>query len=272
MRRHLASCLIVLVLPALVRADQSKPATVPFELLVTKHMAIKVKINGHGPFRVIFDTGAPVSLVNTRVAKVAGLLPKDTKPSRGFGFLAAGQGKMKTLEVGGLKAKDVPIIIMDHPTVEAINQVLGPVEGIIGFPFFARYRMTLDYQAQQMTFVPNSYEPGDVMSGMMKALLSADKPPPKVLASAGLWGLAVAKERGDEQPGVVVEAVLAGSPAARAGLRKGDRLLTLDGRWTDSVADCYQAVGAVKPGTDVAVSFKRDGKDKELTVKPAAGL
>jgi S1-C subfamily serine protease len=55
-------------------------------------------------------------------------------------------------------------------------------------------------------------------------------------------------------------------------VKAGDRLLTLDGRWTDSVADCYTAAGFVKAGTAVTVVVKRGGKEKELTVKPAAGL
>ena len=39
--------------------------------------------------------------------------------------------------------------------------------------------------------------------------------------------------------------VLPESPAALAGIKTGDRLLTLDGRWTDTVADCYIAAGHV---------------------------
>ena len=45
-------------------------------------------------------------------------------------------------------------MVMDHPTVEAISKTVGPIDGIVGFPFFARYRMTLDYQAKKLTFVP----------------------------------------------------------------------------------------------------------------------
>ena len=57
-----------------------------------------------------------------------------------------------------------------------------------------------------------------------------------------------------------------------SGLKAGDRLLTLDDRWTDSVADCYAAAGYVEAGTEAVVKIKRDGEEKELTVKPQAGL
>ena len=47
---------------------------------------------------------------------------------------------------------------------------------------------------------------------------------------------------------------------------------TLDGRWTDSLADLYDAAGHVKAGTTVVVKVKRAGKEVELKVTPTAGL
>jgi S1-C subfamily serine protease len=105
---------------------------------------------------------------------------------------------------------------------------------------------------------------------MMAALLAGGAP--KVLAAAGQWGLVAAKEVGDDEAGVDVKAVVPGSAAAVAGLKKGDRLLTLDGRWTDSLADLYAAAGYVKAGTSAVVRLKRGGKEMELTVKPPAGF
>src|SRR5262245_47470876 len=69
-------------LPLVARADEAletKPVTVPFGLLKTQHMTVEVKINGKGPYRLIFDTGAPVTLINNKVAKEAGVLPKNFK-------------------------------------------------------------------------------------------------------------------------------------------------------------------------------------------------
>src|SRR5262249_30828663 len=62
-----------------------------FELLKSGHMAVQVKINGKGPFRLVFDTGAPMMLVTTRLAKEAGLVKKDAKaPGIGlFNFMGA---------------------------------------------------------------------------------------------------------------------------------------------------------------------------------------
>jgi hypothetical protein len=258
--------------PARAEEAPAKPVAVPFELIGSKHIAIKIKINGKGPYRVIFDTGAPVSLVNNRVAKASGIVPKNYRPSPFAFFGAAGQFQIKELEVGGVKAANVPVIVMDHPTVQAISKVLGPVEGLVGFPFFARYKMTIDYQAKTITFVPNGFKPPDVMQKMMASLMDRDRPPPQVLAPAAQWGFKVHKGRGDQEAGVTIQEVLPGSAAAAGGLQAGDRLLSLDGRWTDSVAECYGAAGHVKPGTAAKVVVKRKDKEVELTVKPVAGL
>ena len=136
--------------------------------------------------------------------------------------------------------------------------------------------MTVDYAAQEMTFVPNGYKPGDVMQDLMQTVMgsfsSGGKPQPRVAAPAGLWGLELAKDKKDEDAGVDVKAVLAGGPAVEAGLKAGDRILTIDGRWTDTLADAYQAASFVKPGKPVVVVVKRDGKELKIAVSPKTGL
>jgi hypothetical protein len=279
-RFPLAALAALTFLATPVRADDNelvpaKPVKVAFELLPTKHMAVKITLNGKGPYRVIFDTGAPVTLLNTRIAQDSGLEAKGTKPQSFFGIMAPRQVEIKTLGVGDLKADKVPAIIMDHPTVEVMHQAFGPIEGIVGFPFFARYAVTLDYQAKEMTFKPNGYKPADIMQNMddlMKGLFGGKKPERKVVAPAALWGLVVHKQPGDEEAGVTVKEVLPDSAAAKAGLKAGDRLLTMDGRWTDTVADCYAAASYVKPATTVTVVVRRDGKELEVSVTPTAGL
>jgi Aspartyl protease/PDZ domain len=257
------------------RAETPLSVAVPFELLKTKHIVIQIKINGKGPYRVIFDTGAPVMLLNTKVARESGLLAKNAKAPPLSLFGAMGQVKIKTLEIGSLKAEDLSAVVMDHPTVEVISKFLGPIEGIVGFPFFARYKMSLDYQAKQLTFVPNGFEPPDAMKTLMASMmaLSEDKPRPKVLAPAGQWGMAFDEKKADDlEAGVTVREVWPDSAAARAGLQTGDRLLTLDGRWTDTLADAYQAAAHVKPETAAKVMIKRGTREIEVTVTPRAGL
>ncbi|AWM37948.1 serine endoprotease [Gemmata obscuriglobus] len=253
----------------------AKPVVVPFELLKSRHMAIQVKINDKGPYRLIFDTGAPTNLVNNKIAKEAGILGKGDKGGLPLFGAAPAPKAIKKLEIGDLKLEGMTTMVMDHPTVAAIADVVGPVEGIVGFPFFARYKMTIDYEKKEMTLTPNGFAPGDTMAGMMDKLMRVSggkKPEPAVLAPAAVWGFEVGGEADGDAPGVTVTAVLAKSPAALGGLKKGDRLLTLDGRWTDTVRDTFQAAALIKPGKAVALVVKRDGKELKLTVTPAKGL
>jgi hypothetical protein len=278
MRALLTCALVALLVPA-VRADDkkkpAKPVVVPFTVLKSGHMGVEVKVNGKGPYLLIFDTGAPISLVNNKLAKDADLLKG--MPKLPFTFMGGvGEAKIKSLEVGGAKADDVSAIVMDHPTVAAIGKAVGKeLYGIVGFPFFARFKMTLDYKAKTMTLTPSGYKPPDVMKAMNAVLMSAvlgGEQTAKVLSPKAQWGIVASKEEGDDDDGVDVKSVVAGSAADKAGLKRGDRLLTLDDRWTDSVADLYEAAGFVKPGTTVVVRVKRGGKEVDLKVTPAKGM
>lgn len=264
-------CALTLLAPA--APLQGKSVTVPFELLPSGHMAVKVKVNGRGPYRLIFDTGAPMTLVSNKVARAAGLLDNVVQPAFPL-FGSAGEVMVKRLDVGGQLADNIPAVVMDHPTIDAMARVLGPIDGIVGFPFFARFKTTLDYQAKTLTFAPSTFQPPDVLRGLMMALLggAGDGETVKIVAPAAQWGFSAGKEANDPAPGLTVKTVLAGSSAAKAGLQAGDRLLTLDGRWTDTLADLFAAAEKLKPGTEVTLRIRRDGKERELRIRPAAGL
>jgi hypothetical protein len=277
--------LAVVLTAGLVWADDKpakeppKPQVVKFDLVTSGHFIVKARLNGHGPYNLIFDTGAPTSLITPKIAKEAGLTKdaKDKPLIPLFGMM--GQVTVKDFQVGDVKAEGVNAMIMNHPTVEAFSDAFkekyGSIEGIVGFPFFARYKMTVDYAAKEMTFVPSGYKPGDVMQDLMQTVMGSigsNKPQPKVAAPAGLWGLEVTKGKSDEDAGVEVKAVMSDGPAAAAGLKAGDRILTIDGRWTDSVPDTYQAASYVKPGRSVVVVVMRDGKEVKLNVAPKTGL
>lgn len=253
------------------KKEDEKSVVVPFELLKSRHMAVEVKINGKGPYRLIFDTGAPTNLINNKLAKEAGVLKKEDKPVMPL-FGMGGAKIMDTLEIGDVKMDKVPVMVMDHPTVSAISKALGPIDGIIGFPFFAKYKTTVDYQKRELTFTPNGFVPGDVMQGLMDKLMGPKgKIEPRIVSPAAAWGFTIDKDEKDEDAGVTVKSVVSGSAAAAGGLKPGDRLLTLDGRWTDTESDTFGAASMVKPDRPVVLAVKRDGKEIKLTVKPVKG-
>lgn len=245
---------------------------VPFEMLPSNHMVVRAKLNGKGPYRLIFDLGSPVTLLGGKAAEESGAIPKNAP--RSFLFGVRGEGELKTVEVGGLTAKDVPVMVMDHPALKALAGFLGkPLDGIMGYTFFAHYRTTIDYKAREMTFSPIDFEVKDLIRDIQDRMLGPKVARERVLAPRGIWGLSVgAPEGGVAAAGVPITAVRAGSPAAAAGLRVGDILTTLDGRWTTSIANTYAAAATVDPGTAVPVVVRRGGQEKTLTVTPVEGL
>lgn len=249
-----------------------EPVVVPFQMLASNHMVVEVKLNGKGPFTLIFDVGSPVTLLSNRAARESGLVKGD---DGGFPMLfgARGAQQVDKLEVGSLVADDVPVLVMDHPVVAALAQVLKkPLDGLMGHTFFARYKTTIDYKAQTMAFVPVDHRIEDLFSELPDRLMGPKKAKKIVLEPAALLGLRVDASAPASPDGVPVAEVLAGSPAAEAGLRAGDILASLDGRWTTSATDVYAAASRLQPGQAVELTVLRDGQPLTLTLTPRAGF
>ena len=69
----------------------------------------------------------------------------------------------------------------------------------------------------------------------------------------------------DQPP--VVGAVAPGSPAAKAGIQRGDRILSAGGDQVDTWDDLFIAVGT-RPDRDVALTLLRGGQTLSVTVRP----
>lgn len=63
---------------------------------------------------------------------------------------------------------------------------------------------------------------------------------------------------------IYVDKVLEESPAEKAGIEAGDRLLTLDGLPVESMGDVLLVVNTKKPGDDIEVAVERGGELLEL--------
>jgi len=250
-------------------APAAKPASVPFELVASNHMVVTAKVNGKGPYRFVFDLGAPITLLGNKAGEESGAIPKDAPKSFLMGM--RGEGMIKTLEVGGLSAKDLPVVVLDHPTLKALGGFLGrPLDGIIGFTLFARYRTTIDYQAKVMTFEPVAYEVRDLIKDLPARLAGPRVARARVLAPTGLWGLTLGEPAA--ALGIAIKTVRPGSPAEIAGLKPGDILTAIDGRWTADAADVYAATALAKAGRPVEIVLMRDGKEVRAKVEPMGGI
>ena len=67
--------------------------------------------------------------------------------------------------------------------------------------------------------------------------------------------------------GVEVQAVVPGSPAARGGLERGDRIVSVDGRTVTEPTDVNDAIEDRKPGERVTVEVERDGRRERVEVE-----
>jgi putative serine protease PepD len=69
-----------------------------------------------------------------------------------------------------------------------------------------------------------------------------------------------------DRSGAIVGGVVAGGPAAKAGLQNGDKITAIDGRQITSSDDVSSAVAARKPGERAKVTVERAGNRRTLTV------
>jgi hypothetical protein len=100
-----------------------------------------VMINGHGPFRMVLDTGASHSAVTALVALALGI-PTDVSPPvilRGVtGFATVPTIRVDTLTVGDLA--------VDSPILPIVPDALGGAQGILGAEGLSGKRIFIDFR------------------------------------------------------------------------------------------------------------------------------
>jgi hypothetical protein len=117
-----------------------------------------VMINGHGPFRLVLDTGASHSAVTALVALALGI-PTDQSPPvilRGVtGFATVPTIRVDTLTVGDLA--------VDSATLPIVPDALGGAQGILGGEGLQGKRVFIDFHNDKIviTFSRNEKSPRD---------------------------------------------------------------------------------------------------------------
>lgn len=250
------------------KIQAEKPISVPLEVLKSGHIVVSVKVNEKGPYRLIFDTGAPVTIISSKIATEA----KVVKPSVGFSlFGAGGQANIQSIEMGNLKTLGNSAIVMDHPTIKIMSKFFGPIDGIIGFSTYSRYRISINYKDSSIAFSPSTYIPQDTIKAMIERLTSNSKER-ETICPSGVWGFEAGKSSTDLADGLDVISVVPGSAAANAGIKKGQRVLSLNNIWTDSVEDLFYAAKKSKLGEKAKFVILENDKAKTIVVTPASGI
>lgn len=98
-------------------------------------------------------------------------------------------------------------------------------------------------------------EGGKVVRGWLGVYVQ--KLTPELATSLGL----------DEEEGALVSDVTPGSPAEKAGIKRGDVIVEYDGRKIDDITDLTTLAAVTSPGTEVSIKLLQDGKQKNIKVK-----
>ena len=74
----------------------------------------------------------------------------------------------------------------------------------------------------------------------------------------------------DVDKGTLIARVVRNSPAATAGIKSGDIIVSVNGKKVQTVNEVQQAVETTKIGTSIGVQVRRNGQDVALDVTPVA--
>ena len=117
-----------------------------------------------------------------------------------------------------------------------------------------------------------------VVSRVIQSVDAADKKPTYTLAKTEATGrstgfrvyLGTIPNYADTNEGLLLDGVRDDSPAAKAGLKAGDRIVKLAGRDVRNVYDYTYALGEMKAGQEYDVEVMRGGERVKLKLTPAA--
>jgi predicted aspartyl protease len=109
------------------------------------YLFIGVVINGKGPFMFFIDTGAGMTILSRSTADSLGLEIVGDIPIRGFG----GFGSVGFIEIDSSRVNDLSLdfsrlIVFDFSSFE--SEFRNQVDGILGYDFFARFTVKIDFQ------------------------------------------------------------------------------------------------------------------------------
>ena len=130
------------------QTDYHMPASGVVTVPTEHGLGIEAKLNGEGPFRAIFDTGA-VNFMSTGLARKIGLVPDNKDITFGTSSPATMQVhtvKVDTLQIGDLVARNQIFYVGDLPDDGGVPTLL------VGYELLRRFAVRIDYERQQITF------------------------------------------------------------------------------------------------------------------------
>jgi hypothetical protein len=221
-------------------------AAIPMTLAGTTPV-VKLTLDGsiEGLYRVDVGSGSTVDLHTPfvkqhRLLETAGAKVEITGGGFGGTFLSTAR-RMARLEIGPYGWAE-PIVALSAATRGAFTS--EDYAGNLGNQILQRFTCTLDYERRVLYLEPGARysEPDEFPRSGLQLARFGDR--------------------------VVAYAVLAGSPAERAGVREQDEVVSIDGKpardWTPDTL--YEAIDRGHPGDRHTLEVERDGERRKLTL------
>lgn len=125
-----------------------------FELAPNRRMFVDAVVNGRGPFRFIYDSGADgIGRADTRLVEALGLeLSGTTEHTDGVNTDSIDVVRLESLAVGGIVREDVEVFSRSYNRPDAEH----PFDGIIGGAFFGRGVLVIDYPGRAFVYLPQA--------------------------------------------------------------------------------------------------------------------
>ncbi len=124
-------------------------AHVPFDLSGGRPVpVVEAMVNGQGPFRFFFDTGASACVLDSGFVAELGLETTGTIPlgdPTASARIEADVVRLETLELEGIFFEDVPAVAFDRSALGG-----DVIRGVLGLPLFHEHLLTLDYAGSRL--------------------------------------------------------------------------------------------------------------------------
>src|SRR6185437_2332244 len=158
-RRRMALAALLALAPVHAFAA-SVAADVPFRL-IDNRIFVPAMLNGHGPYRLVLDTGADSGGVSLAVMAEIGAAPagRERTGGAGEGHETAVKTRIASLRIGGAEFRNLPAIAQNF---SALGDVIGfrRFDGILGQEVFRRYVVDVDFVRGHVRLIePKDYRP-----------------------------------------------------------------------------------------------------------------
>lgn len=134
---------------------------IPFELKGNK-IYIDAMVNGKGPYPFIFDTGASGTVLDKSLTNELGLEPvgqSDIGDPSGSQRIPVDVVMIDEMTLGGLTAGTFQASSWDRS--DLYRHMHEPPKGIVGFPVFHDFLLTIDYGTKELVIARGSLSPTD---------------------------------------------------------------------------------------------------------------